>query len=242
MLKIAVCDDEVGFTSKMEALIEKAARQKGIVVEVDVFFDGVTLFKNIQNNSIRYDMIFLDIEMGALNGLETARQIRKLDELVFLIYVTSHQNYAVEAYEVHPFAFLVKPLREEQVLQNFFRIYKKISSGAFYYEYRFKREYYRVIVNDIMYFESNKRVIHIHMRDGAVHTYYGKLNEVQKELEHKKVDFFRIHRSILVNVRYVKCKAYDHVVLSDDSVFFISEDRRRDINMQYMGMLEKEMM
>lgn len=241
MLKIAVCDDEIGFTAKLESIIEDVAGKKGIQIDIDVFFNGLSLLKNIKHNNVRYDIIFLDIEMEAMDGLETARQIRELDELVFLIYVTSHKNYAIEAYEVHPFQFIVKPVEEDIIKKYFLMVYEKISMGTFYYEYKFKKDYYRVLVKDIMYFESNKRLIHIHMFDGTTYTYYDKLNTIEEKLSGRKVDFWRIHRSILVNARYIKCKAYDHVVLSDDSVFLISEDRRKDINAQYVGMIEKEM-
>lgn len=241
MLKIAICDDEIDFTAKIESIIEDVARENGIQIDIDVFFNGLTLLKNIKNNNVRYDIIFLDIEMENMDGLETARKIRELDEIVFLIYVTSHKNYAIEAYEVHPFQFIVKPIEVDIIKKYFLLIYEKINRGTFYYEYKFKKDYYRVMVNDIMYFESDKRVINIHMFDGTIHTYYDKLNVIEKQMKLRKVDFWRIHRSILVNVRYIKCKAYDHVVLSDGSVFLISEDRRKDINAQYVGMIEKEM-
>ena len=83
MLKIAVCDDEIGFTSKVETILKRTAREYGIQIDIDVFFDGLGLYKNIENNKTKYDLIFLDVEMKNMDGLETAKKIRKLDELVF---------------------------------------------------------------------------------------------------------------------------------------------------------------
>lgn len=240
MLKIAVCDDEICFTARMESIIERISGCQGIQTEIDVFFDGMTLLENMKNNNAKYDIVFLDIEMENINGLVTARKIREFDEIVYLVYVTSHTNYAVEAYEVHPFSFLLKPVEEDQLKKIFLLMYERIRQGAFYYEYKFRKDYYRVLVHDIMYFESNKRLIHIHMSDGSVYTYYDKMNLIERRLIARGADFWRIHRSILVNGRYIRCKAYDHVILSDHSVFMISEDRRKSLHARYAGTIEEE--
>lgn len=241
MLKIAVCDDEIGVTSKVETILKRTAREYGIQIDIDVFFDGLGLYKNIENNKTKYDLIFLDVEMKNMDGLETAKKIRKLDELVFLIYITNHKNYAIAAYEVHPFQFIVKPIEEGAIEKNLLLVYEKISTGTFYYEYKFQRDYYKVVVNDIMYFESDKRVINIHLMDGTVSKYYDKLNIIEKRMQQRGVDFWRIHCSLLVNARYIKRKAYDHIVLFDGTVFCISEDRRKDIDEQYANTIVKEM-
>ncbi|MDE5781296.1 MAG: response regulator, partial [Lachnospiraceae bacterium] len=119
MLQIGVCDDDVQFTSKIEKMIIDIGHQKGILVEIDVFFDGSTLLEHIQKNDVRYDLLFLDIEMQDMNGLEVAKRIRKFDDLVYLIYITAHKNYAVEAYDVHPFQFILKPIKEEILKKHF---------------------------------------------------------------------------------------------------------------------------
>lgn len=103
MLKIAICDDDIKFTVRMENILRDAAHEKGIQIRIDTYLDGVALIENMNNSGCQYDIMFMDIVMKRMNGLETARLIRKFNEFVYLIFVTNYQEYAIEAYEVQPF-------------------------------------------------------------------------------------------------------------------------------------------
>lgn len=231
MLKIAICDDDVEFTCKMEKIIRQTACENGFQLEIDVYSDGSKL---IEKNKVNpYDVIFLDIKMQKMDGLKIARLIRETNELVYLIFVTNHSEYAIEAYEVQPFRFLLKPIDEEVVKTCFLKACDKISSGLLYFEYKFNKVYHKIPIKDIVYFQSHKRVIQIHLVDGSVEFYYDKLGVVEEKIKQYKVKFLRIHRSFLVNARYIRKKEYDKVVLSNGTEHFISEDRRKELNMQY---------
>lgn len=112
MLKIAICDDEPMFGNKLELILLENAKKEQIQINIDVYQSGTSLLKGMWEDAVSYDIIFLDIEMDGMDGLETAKEIRKKNELVLLIYVTSHKSYAIEAYEVQPFRFVVKPIDE----------------------------------------------------------------------------------------------------------------------------------
>lgn len=241
LIKIGICDDDVNFTTKLESMIYEIARENGIKVDVDVFFDGLPLLDNVMNSNVRYDMLFLDIEMKHLDGLKTASKIRELDELVYLIYITNYESYAIEAYEVRPFQFVLKPIEKETIQKYFLIIYEKICSGDMYFIYKYQKAYCKELFHNIMYFESDKRKVNIHLANGRIQSYYDKLSSIEEQLELRKVNFWRIHRSLLVNERYIRKKAYDHIVLHNGTVFYISEDRRKELNEQYATMIEKEM-
>ena len=242
LINLAICDDETKFCDKLENILIAISEQENIQIDIDVYLSGSKLLNKIQEDQICYDIIFLDIEMEGMNGLETAQEIRKQDEITMLIYVTSHQSYAIEAYEVQPFRFLLKPIEKKLLRQCFMKAYEKITAGDFYFQYKFQKNYYKVLVNDILYFESDKRVIWIHLKNGSVRKLYDKLNNIEKHMMQEKVDFYRLHKSFLVNSRYIIRKAYDHVELIDGTVIDISEDRRKKINQLYAKLIEGDML
>ena len=241
MIKIAICDDDKKITTQLEDVIEDYLKQLGIRYEINIFFDGKELMQHMEKEQTESDVIFLDIEMKDMDGMETARQIRKKNGLGLIIFVTTHTSYAIEAYSVHPFQFIVKPIDEKIVCDYFHQAYEVITAGEFYYEYKYNKEYYRILVNDIMYFESEKRMILIYLKDGIIKQYYDKLNLIQEKFQDSKADFWRIHQSILVNSKYVVKKAFDYVELANGKRLSISEDRRKEINAHYIKTIEKKM-
>lgn len=90
MLKIAICDDDTKFTVRMENILRDVAYEKGFQIGIDTYLNGVALIENMNNSGCQYEIIFMDIVMKRMNGLETARLIRKFNEFVYVIFVTSH--------------------------------------------------------------------------------------------------------------------------------------------------------
>lgn len=233
MLKIAICDDDLRFSGYFEEMLLSIKKQEHIELETEVYLDGKELVKDVCEKEKRYDLIFLDIEMREMDGLTTAKEIRKTDELAMLIYVTSHESYAIEAYDVQPFQFLVKPIDFETIRRYFMKAYEKLTTGPNYFLCRFKTDTYILRMSDIMYFKSNRRIIQIYMVDGNIYKFYSKMNDIEERLKREKADFWRIHQSYLVNVRYIDIISYDQIVLKNKKVLSISEDRRKLIGEKY---------
>ncbi len=230
-MKIAICDDDISFTSKLEEIIKQESVNYGKKPEIDVFFDGETLVKSIEDGQ-SYSMIFLDIEMKRMNGITAARRIRHLDRYTLIIYISSYDDYLKELFEVEPFRFISKPLQLQKLKQYFGEAIRKIEGLNNIYSYSYNKEEYTVPIKQIVYFESNKRLINIRLNDGTEQSFYGKLNNVEKEIQKINKHFIRIHQSFLVNYSYVKKMTYSEVVLEhnyDELVLRISEDRRSTV-------------
>lgn len=234
MLNIAICDDDIQITGQIESLILNIAKRNYVDVETDVFWNGESLADAVAAGD-RFDIIYLDIEMDKEDGISAAKRIRKYDKNVLVIYITSHENHMKESFVVRPFQFLVKPVSEKQMETCFMAAYEDINNGDFYFRYSYQRMNHKVLIRDILYFESNKRKVFI-VTGEETFELYGKLNEIENSLKVCKVSFLRVHQSFLVNYKHVKGQSYDFVVMDNGKKISISEDRRKMISEQYCSM------
>lgn len=231
MLEIAVCDDDIIVTGKVEKLLEKIGQKYNVQMSIEVFWDGDELVESIKSGE-RFDIIYLDIEMKRMNGLDAANEIRKIDRESLLIYITSHESYMPVTFDYRPFQFIVKPIQIDKFEQCFVKAHQEILRNDSYFQFKYNKTNHRILAQNIMYFESNKRVISIIAQD-TIMKFYGKLDGVENALRGSKLNFLRIHQSYLVNFKYIEEIAYDRVKLIDGQVLYISEDRRKKIGRQY---------
>lgn len=231
MLNLAVCDDDIPITGKIEMLLQKIGKEKIIDIETEVFWDGQELAEMVEKGN-RFDIIFLDIEMKKEDGISAARRVRKYDKNALIIFVTSHENYMSSSFAVRPFRFLLKPIKEKDFISSFLEACEEISNGDYYFRYRHNRINYKILIRDILYFESQRRKINI-VTIGGITDMYGKLNEIEKSLRSCKITFLRIHQSYLVNYKHISEQAYEYVTMSNNKQISISEDRRKMIREAY---------
>ena len=234
MLRIAICDDDSKFTRKLETLVLQESQKLGIRADTDVFSDGKTLLKSFQNGD-HYELIFIDIEMEQVDGITAARRIREIDHTVLLVYVSGYDKYLKELFEVEPFRFLSKPLNHAQFDRYFKEACKRINETEVFYQFTFNKEIRKISVKDIVYFESNNRIVYIHLKDGTNEYFYGKLNNVEKELAASRKYFLRIHQSFLVNYDYIIKMNFFNITInyaSKKMELKISEDRQKEVRRQ----------
>ncbi len=109
-MKIAVCDDNPKHINTLENSLFEISKARNIKIDCDAYQSGEELAAAYQTKSERYDVIFLDMEMDGLNGIDTANAVRELDEYVIVVFVTSHTEYMKDSFKCSPFRFLVKPV------------------------------------------------------------------------------------------------------------------------------------
>lgn len=222
MIKVAICDDDIATTGKIEDMLCRIAKRNFIPIETEVFWEGEHLSEAVESMD-NFDVIFLDIEMGQADGITVARKIRETDKNVLIIYVTSHESYMQESFSVRPFRFLVKPVEEKQIAGCLEAAYEEISSADSYFRYSYQRLNCKIPVRDILYFESKRRKVYI-VTEKETFEFYGKLNEIEESLRASKGIFLRIHQSFLINYKHIKGLAYDFAVMDNEERLSISED------------------
>lgn len=213
MLRIAICDDERYIQGQLETLLEDLGKRQNLKLELEIFEDGAEIVRNIAKGQ-RFDIIFMDIEMINVDGIEAALQIRELDKGVQIIYVTSHDEYMRDVFEVAPIGFVSKPITQEEVEPRFLNALNYVKNQDAYYRFQFYKSQYQVPIKKIMYFHSHLRNLDI-VCEKEKFQQYAKMSDAEKQLAASECEFLRIHRSYLFNRRYLKKYAYDHIILQN---------------------------
>lgn len=239
MLTIAICDDENKITSQIETLLYDIAQKHGIPIETDVFYSGQQLECQIWDGK-KYDLIYLDIEMDNGDGITAAEHIRKKDETALLVYVSGYEKYMTELFRLDVLAFVKKPLEPTHFEKIFLEANRRICKQRFYFTYHYKNAEYKTPCMDILYFESYGRKIKIHLKDGGLESFNGKLNDVEKELDYGKIPFLRIHKSYFVNYHYIKARAKAEIILTDGTRLPVSRECGSCFSAQYSRLLGGE--
>ncbi|MBQ3783601.1 MAG: response regulator transcription factor [Lachnospiraceae bacterium] len=239
MIKIAICDDEEIITSQIDNIIHEICAKEDIPVDLDVFYSGQRLEKEVKDGT-KYDLIYLDIQMNNGDGITAAKNIRKMDENVLLIYVSSYDKYMMELFRLDVFAFIKKPIDYSNFEKIFLDANRKICNQRFYFSFQYKNAEYKIPCIDITYFESCARKIVVHTKDGGEENFNGKLLEVEEKLKTGKIPFLRIHQSYLVNYHHIRSRSKTVVTLTNGTKLPISEDRRKNFGKQYGKLLGGE--
>ena len=242
VLFVAICDDEKRIGAELEcALIDMFSKQN-IKYEIDVYFTGEALCAKMEKGAY-YNLIFLDIEFAknAINGVEVGRLIRDVyhNDLTSIVYISWEMKYSMELFHIRPLNFLIKPLDDAKV-QHTVTTYLRIAglwTGAFAYKIGY--DTYKVQVKEIIYLQSDKRKLILHLADGRKETFYGTLKEAyQKQLQ--RFDFIFIHASYVVNYDYIAVAKYDEMILIDGvTVLPISQPKRKAVKEAYYDIMER---
>ena len=232
MLRIAICDDEKIVCQQFEDMLSDISKNINEEFDVEVFYSGEELYKFLLKDN-RYDLIFLDIELYEINGVEVGKKIREEmdDESTQIVYVSSKDSYAMDLFEVRPLNFLVKPVNKDKIESVVIKAIKLMEKTKHFYEYKNGNVNFSVSVGDILYFESDGRKVNIVLID-EVKSFYGKLSEVEKQLNIQ--DFIMIHKSYLINFNHVIEYTYDYVKMSNKELLTISQNNRKAVREQLL--------
>lgn len=213
MIRISLCDDE---NLVAETLADNI---KGIRPDIEVLsFDSG---ENLLGSEYLYnDVIFLDIEMTGINGIETANQLRYGGYEGMIIFLTSHKEMVFDSFQVNPYNYIVKPIDINKVKSILsIAINQVIDRRNTHFEAVSNNHTFRIQIGDIYYFESSGRKIDVHSKNGII-TILGKMSQIEASLTNKK--FFRCHKGYLVNLEHVYEFSNNEIILTNDQKILIS--------------------
>lgn len=195
MYQIAICDDEPTICDMVSAVIREWSQD----IKISCFDSGEALLDAYDF----FDVIFLDIDMKGMNGIETGRQIRERDHVTRIVYLTSYRDYVAGAFEVHAFQYLLKPIspgRLHQVLEEISRYVKKTDRQRIL-DFHTNEGMVCIDAADICYFEFADRRIHMVTIENVYHM-TGKISSIYERTS--SMGFSMPHKSFVVNLLHVK--------------------------------------
>ena len=227
MFKIAVCDDVASVCNELKTMIMDMKNDLICKeITIDTFYSGEALIDNIKEENL-YDLIFLDIELGKINGVEVGHIIRKQmeDYVTKIIYISSKDIYDRQLFDVQPLHFLKKPIDSKKIFDDIQLAMKISEKENRNFEFKSFRNTIKVPYRDILYFESRGRKVFL-VGTKNNYTFYGNI----KDLEEVLPKFF-IHpnRSYFVNYEFVTCFKFEELIMTDGSIIPISRNKRKEI-------------
>lgn len=202
MLRIAICDDETDARDALRILLEKILIEDAEEIVYE-FSSGTNAASWIANHPGEIDLLFLDVEMKGLNGMETAEKIRTFDRQILIVFVTGYSDYVFDGYRVGALDYLMKPVTEEKLRLLLGRVRAKSAQEEPHtFTLKNRDGTWRFRFPDILYFYSDRRQVILVTARGE-YPFYARLDEVEKQLS---PDFVRIHQRYLIqpaNVDYL---------------------------------------
>lgn len=239
MLEIAVCEDERYQQARMEALLYDVGKKCGIPVEVDIYENGERLLNAVYKGA-RYDLIYLDIMMGDMNGVQVADRLRERDRTTQVVYVTGYGQYVKESMRTMPSGYLTKPVDPKEFEDTFVRISSWIGQSDEYFRFISNKTPCKVLTRDIIYFRSSLRLAEIVCKEKKYEAYM-KLEKIEEDMQRSSSIFLRIHQSFLVNYKYISRLGHNTVSLYTGEELPMSQRRRAQVEqlLKRLGRLER---
>lgn len=232
MLHIAVCDDK---QNEREALAEALYSLLPDKPEITEFRSGEALAFELEENPSRFGLIFLDVLMGGMNGIETARMLRQIGVKTPIVFTTFSKEYAVDGYDVEAIAYLIKPLQAEK-LRGVLKKVKESGNTQRNFVYR-KNNFIRLIPHDdILFVESRDHRLYVHLKNEVL-DFVGRMNELDDILNDDS--FLRCHQSYLLNMNHVAW-IDENFVMDNDEIVLIRKKERKAICDLYYDWLKKK--
>lgn len=224
MYNIGICDDGENICTSVETMLLQYAREKKIQVDTNVWYTGESLRDYLVSGGY-LDILFLDIELFKMTGIEVGAYIRnQLDNMgLQIVYISGKASYAQQLFKTQPLDFLVKPILQAQIDEVMDMALKIVTKRNARFAFQQGKDYYYIPMGDIVYFESKGRKVKV-VTMKAAFEFYGKLKNVMNCLSD---DFIVIHQSYIINREYVFRYTYEMVELVNGTILTISLVNRK---------------
>ena len=238
MLKIALLDDDKTALLISKGAIESFFQEKNIGISLDAFTSPVNFLAMAKEEN--YRLVFLDIDMPEINGLEVGKQLKGFNPQTDIIYLSQREDLVFDTLQLHPFGFI----RKSKIIQDFANVLelfvntalnrndenKKITISS-------KTETISADIDQVMYIEGNRNYQTFYLKDGKVFDARVLMGDLENKL--KDHGFIRVHKGYLVNYLYIRTIGSNEVTLTNNKLLPLSSKRKDEIMEEYLSITRK---
>lgn len=215
-MNIAVVDDDKSTAQRIKTILSRFADTKGIQADIRLFKSGEEFLSSFVPDA--FNIIFMDIYMDNISGIETARTIRETDNNCLIIFLTTSLEHMPEAFSCHAFDYVVKPIDSERIFNVMADAMEIIPNISRYVEFTCKRKKINLMISEIISVLSNGHYLHIQDKSHNEYSVRMTLSEFM-ELIQNDVRFLNVNKGVLVNMDYIKNIEGNNCILTDEQKF-----------------------
>ena len=228
--KVAICDDSDVDRRYIMDMVRSWASAAGHEVQIDGFPSAESFLFRYAGES-DYDILLLDIEMGAMDGVTMAKELRKSNDTVQIIFITGYSDYISEGYEVAALHYLMKPVNEEKLCLVLDRAAEKLAKNERILNFEVSGEMVRVPIYQIRYADVLGNYVTVHALTDV--TVKMTLGELEKQLDER---FYRVGRSALVNLTQISRVTRAEIRLNDGTAIPLPRGAYEGVNRAIINM------
>ena len=238
MLKIALLDDDKTALLISKGAIESFFQEKNIAISLDAFSSPVNFLAMAKEEN--YRLVFLDIDMPEINGLEVGKKLKEFNPQTDIIYLSQREDLVFDTLVLHPFGFI----RKSKIIQDFANVLELFVNTALNTNsdnkkitFSTKTETMSADIDNIMYIEGNRNYQTFYLKDGSTFDARVLMGDLEEKL--KDQGFIRIHKGYLVNYLYIRQIGNNEVSLTNNKSLPMSNKRKEEIMEKYLSITRK---
>ena len=233
MIRIAVCDDEVIFVRCLRDMVEALFEKQGMEFQCFVYTSAPVLIR--AHRKEEFQLLFLDIDMPGIDGMEIAKRLEQTERRVKVIFVTNHADMVFTAIHYRPFRFIRKERLHIELEEALLCAIEEIREESLYGEIFIEKDEAEIRISDITYLESQRHYVIVHFRRKDDQVIRAKISDFSERLE--RYGFVRTHVGYIVNIRDIYSINTKRVLLDDRTPIPVSRkytEHVREMHAKYV--------
>ena len=230
LLNIAIVDDNIFDAERLNHSVKKSLSELNpeLKFEIESFKNGEEILESFEPG--KFQIIFMDIIMKTLTGIETAQKLRELDNKVLIVFTTTSQEFVFDAFPIHSFDYILKPYNQERINYVLSEAVKILSANEPYINVRVSRSSYKIPLKNISAILSNDHNVELVMRNGQSMLCSMTFREFQTILADEE-RFLECNRGIIINMDCVMSlsKDKDTFIMQNGAQYSIHVRHHRNI-------------